>query len=275
MKIVIKIENTSLQSEPVAQALALVAKRFIGDRHRLVIVHGDNDPPVPQSNGNGQNEAKSAAHLQVCLVGNNDPALEMICGNPTKALRAALKIAGLTAIRLSGADGNIFRVRQGPAPGIAAIAATDPFWLEVIASNGGIPLVDNLTLNPGQKYCWINTDQVASACAIGWDADALIVLSENHGLEAPNGAVIRWLSVGKLPDFLSACKTPSHILSKLNACRDALQHGVRRARIFPVSQLASLSSFYISRIDYGTEVVLLDLQTKNPDSSLIANFARI
>src|SRR5215469_130530 len=189
MKIVIKAENTSVRSKSVAQVLALVAKRFIGDGHRLVITHGDSEPPAFHLNRN--NGTKAAVHGAGCPIEGRDTALEMLYGNPTIALRAAFKMAGLMAIRLSGADGNVFCVRREPTSMIAEIVAADPFWLEVISAKGGIPLLDNLALGPGEEYCWINADQVASACATAWDADALIILAEADRLQEQNGTVIR------------------------------------------------------------------------------------
>jgi hypothetical protein len=41
----------------------------------------------------------------------------------------------------------------------------------------------------------------------------------------------------------------------LKACKHALEHGVRRVRILPVSSIESLQLFYFSRIEHGTEVV--------------------
>jgi acetylglutamate kinase len=45
------------------------------------------------------------------------------------------------------------------------------------------------------------------------------------------------------------------MLPKLNACKDALTHGVKRVRILPAEAAAVLPDFSSSRINDGTEVI--------------------
>ena len=46
------------------------------------------------------------------------------------------------------------------------------------------------------------------------------------------------------------------MLPKLEACKQALAHGVGRVRILPAAQVDVLPEFYVSRIDAGTEVMV-------------------
>jgi acetylglutamate kinase len=46
------------------------------------------------------------------------------------------------------------------------------------------------------------------------------------------------------------------MLPKLNACKDALLHGVKRVRILPAEAAASLPDLLSSRVTYGTEVMV-------------------
>jgi acetylglutamate kinase len=46
------------------------------------------------------------------------------------------------------------------------------------------------------------------------------------------------------------------MLPKLNACKDALTHGVKRVRILPAESAASLPDLCSSRVDEGTEVMV-------------------
>jgi acetylglutamate kinase len=46
------------------------------------------------------------------------------------------------------------------------------------------------------------------------------------------------------------------MLPKLEACRNALLHGVNRVRILPAAQVEVLPEFYFSKIESGTEVLV-------------------
>jgi acetylglutamate kinase len=45
------------------------------------------------------------------------------------------------------------------------------------------------------------------------------------------------------------------MLPKLNACKDALLHGVKRVRILPAESAALLPDLINSRVNDGTEVI--------------------
>jgi acetylglutamate kinase len=46
------------------------------------------------------------------------------------------------------------------------------------------------------------------------------------------------------------------MLPKLNACKEALLHGVKRVRILPASSASILPDLFSSRVDLGTEVMV-------------------
>jgi acetylglutamate kinase len=46
------------------------------------------------------------------------------------------------------------------------------------------------------------------------------------------------------------------MLPKLNACRDALLHGVKRVRILPAEAAALLPDLCSTRVNDGTEVMV-------------------
>jgi acetylglutamate kinase len=46
------------------------------------------------------------------------------------------------------------------------------------------------------------------------------------------------------------------MLPKLQACKDALLHGVNRVRILPAAEVEALPEFYFAKIESGTEVLV-------------------
>ena len=173
---------------------------------------------------------------------------------------ATLGKAGQQAIGLSGGDGHVFRARKKkttPDLGfVGEIAATDPRWLEAIWKMGAVPVISSIALGFDGEYYNINADEMAAACAICTKADALVFLTDVPGVKGADGKVMRWLSLKQIPELERAMVVSGGMLPKLNACRDALTHGVKRVRILPAEAAACLPDLVSTRVNDGTEVMV-------------------
>lgn len=251
MKLVLRICSSVLASRTKIENFATVICDLRDAGHRIIVVHDSNvfragvdDPSLVCGNG------ASGAH-------DVFPAL----GNVNKNLASALAATRIPAFGLCGADANIVRLRkswnvqagQGFAFGVAEV---DSFWLDVISKNGGVPVLANIAASPDGEHHFFNADELAASCAVACDADALIFLSRHEGLRGQDGLISRWFDAEKLDQFIRDRSIEYSLVSTLKACRHALQHGVRRTRILPLSRMDSLSSFYVARIDFGTEVFM-------------------
>jgi acetylglutamate kinase len=160
---------------------------------------------------------------------------------------------------LTGGDGHVFRARKKkttPDLGfVGEIASTDPRWLEAIWKMGAVPVISSIALGFDGEYYNINADEMASACAIATKADALVFLTDVPGVKGADGNVMRWLSLKQIPELERAMVVSGGMLPKLNACRDALNHGVKRVRILPAEAAASLPDLCKTRVNDGTEVI--------------------
>lgn len=237
MKIVLKISSSTVASEEGIECLGEVISELRGEGHRIIVIHKGNPSSLPV--GEAETEA----------------AMRSLCAL-NKALAARLTRAGNPAFGLCGSDAAMVRLRKSAAalnPAMA-VASVDSFWLDTLSKSGGVPVMANLALGPDQKFYACNTDELAAACAVACEADALILLSRYEGLLDGNGGVERWVSPQRVEQLMKESRVQPGMLSKLKACRYALEHGVRRARVLPLSQMSSLSLFYVSRNDFGTEV---------------------
>lgn len=135
------------------------------------------------------------------------------------------------------------------------VSSVDSAWIQLICANGGVPVISNLVVESSEAFHLADPDQMAALCAIGWNADALVYVTESDGITDGSGTAIRWLDmddIGSLEVLLDG----SAIVAVLRGCRQALQGGVRRTRILPVSGIDALPLFYFSRIESGTEIVM-------------------
>jgi acetylglutamate kinase len=120
---------------------------------------------------------------------------------------------------------------------------------------GAIPVISSIALGFDGEYYNINADEMAAAAAIATRADALVFLTDVPGVKGADGAVLRWLSLKEVPALEKAAIVSGGMLPKLNACKDALTHGVKRVRILPAESAAVLPDLCSSRVNDGTEVI--------------------
>lgn len=97
---------------------------------------------------------------------------------------------------------------------------------------------------------------MASACAIATRADALVFLTDVPGVKGADGNVMRWLSLKQIPALQELSIVSGGMLPKLNACKEALTHGVKRVRILPAESASVLPDLLNSRVNDGTEVMV-------------------
>jgi acetylglutamate kinase len=271
VKLVVRISNTDLAAASPSHDFVHAIAELVREKHSVTVVHGRNRvllesvPPVDSTSSASATQSLIASHIR---------DLDLMAGAKlNKTLVAMLGKARTQAVGLFGSDGNIIRTRQklghgnrlqlnneescgGTCETGVEVAAVEPFWLEVIARNGGVPVIANFALGPDDEYYCIDADQLAAACAIAWNADALIFLTREDGVRSTDGSIIRWVNSEQLSGLIQDTTIPRSLLSKLGACHYALSRGVRRARILPIARSESLASFYFTKIEWGTEVIL-------------------
>lgn len=263
MKLVIRINDADSSQAPLSVQIARSVRELLEEKHSVVVIHGTNhEPQTQQIVSNGDSNGNSQKHALIHAEQTEAESLPVNQSNMT--IVASLAALGIPTFGLCGADGNLVRTRRknaaSPLNGNPAYefeaAAVNPSWLELISKNGGVPVLSNVALRPDMRYCLIEADQLAATCSIAWKADALIFLTREDGVRNPDGNVVRWFDASRLADPLCSSSLPRHLLSQLNAGCYVLRHGVKRARMLPISHSKSLASFYSTKIDSGTEVIL-------------------
>ena len=121
---------------------------------------------------------------------------------------------------------------------------------------GAVPVISSIALGFDGEYYNINADEMAAACSIATKADALVFLTDVPGVKGADGEVMRWLSLPQIPELEKQAVVSGGMLSKLNACREALTHGVKRVRILPAECAQLLPDLISTRVNEGTEVMV-------------------
>lgn len=259
MKFVVKLGGVALENPETLEACCKGIHDLVQDGNQVAVVHGGGVQLTKTLAQMGK-KSEFISGLRVTDAETRDAALMVLAGRVNKSLVATLGKTGQAAMGLSGGDGHVFRARKKkttPDLGfVGEIAATDPRWLEAIWKMGAVPVISSIALGFDGEYYNINADEMASACATSTKADILVFLTDVPGVKGADGTVMRWLSLAQVPELEKSKVVSGGMLPKLNACKEALLHGVKRVRILPAEAAASLPDLCTSRVNEGTEVTV-------------------
>jgi acetylglutamate kinase len=259
MKIVVKLGGAALEDAALLQRAVLAVKQLAAE-HQVAVVHGGGAALTRMLAQMGK-QSEFIDGLRVTDAETRDFAVMVLAGHMNKKLVAALGSVGQSAMGLCGGDGQAFRARKKMTNGqdlgfVGEICSVDPRWIEMIWQQGCIPVISSVALGSDGQYYNINADQMASACAVACHANALIFLTDVPGVKDADGLVIRWLNLGMAAVLTQKAVIAGGMLPKLQACKDALLHGVNRVRILPAAEVEALPEFYFAKIESGTEVLV-------------------
>ncbi len=259
MKFVVKLGGAALEDPKLLGQCARAIVDLCQNGNKVAVVHGGGVQLTRVLAQMGK-QSEFISGLRVTDAETRDTALMVLGGRVNKSLVAALQHLHQSAVGLTGGDGHVFKARKkrtDPDLGfVGEIAATDPRWLDAIWTMGAVPVISSIALGFDGEYYNINADEMAAAAAVATNADALVFLTDVPGVKGANGDVMRWLNLPTVTQLVRDSVITGGMLPKLNACKEALQHGVKRVRILPATAANLLPDLCNSRIDEGTEVMV-------------------
>jgi len=259
MKIVVKLGGATLEDAELLHRAAIAVKQ-LADEHQVVVVHGGGSALTRVMKQMGKT-SEFIDGLRVTDAETRDFAVMVLAGHMNKKLVASLATVGQSAVGMCGGDGMAFRARKKAPNGhdlgfVGEISAADPRWIHAIWQQGCVPVISSVALGIDGQYYNVNADQMASACAVACQADTLIFLTDVAGVKDADGLVIRWLDLNQAAELTEKAVIFGGMLPKLDACKNALLHGVNRVRLLPAAEVEMLPDFYFAKIDSGTEVLV-------------------
>ncbi len=237
MKLLIKLGGTLLESNDTRRSLCAQIAAAQQAGNRVVVVHGGGKRLSRYLQEQGY-ESEFRHGFRVTPPAILDAVLRIFAGSVNHHLVADLVKAGAKAVGLSGIDAGLVTASQlSPELGaVGRVDAVDPELLDLLTSNGFLPAVACIaggapnSPDAGAIYN-VNADQMAAACAGGFQADQLIYLTDVPGVLDGEQRMIASLSVRGAERLIEDGVARGGMEAKLRAAMAALEQGADEIRI--------------------------------------------
>lgn len=234
MRLLVKIGGTLLDRAESRRRLARELANLRRDGTALAVVHGGGkqmtqflaERGIPSRFING---------LRVTTPETLDAVLKVLAGSVNRQLVAAFLEAGAPAVGLTGLDAWLTEA-EPMSPELGAVGRpvrANAELLDLLVAHHYLPVVACVAADRQGRIYNVNADQMASALAIAFRADRLILLTDVAGVLGPDGAPVPRLSAAQAEDLVARGVATGGMQAKLHAACEALRRGVPQVWVAP------------------------------------------
>jgi acetylglutamate kinase len=212
----------------------------------LVVVHGGGKAIDAELARRGL-APKKVDGLRITDADTLDAVIAVLAGSANTALVSALVARGVKAVGLTGVDAGCGRATHA-APLQATSGAVvdlglvgdpteaDPALFRTLIDAGYVPVVACLGVDDAGQVLNVNADVMACRIAAALSNTAgelceLVIAGTTPGVFDAAGGTIPTLDVDGMTQLIATGAANAGMVAKLNACRTALDAGVRAVRI--------------------------------------------
>ena len=204
----------------------------------LVIVHGGGKEIDAALNAAGI-EKQQVDGLRVTDSRTLDVVVAVLAGAINTRLVAAVRRAGGKPVGLTGADADVATMRratpiqsvEGVSVDLGLVGAPvkngRPQLLTDLLARGYVPVVACIGATRTGQLLNVNADTLASHLAAAIGASRLVIAGGTRGVLDDHGETIGRLTQREAARLVKAGTANKGMVAKLQACRSALQQGVR------------------------------------------------
>jgi acetylglutamate kinase len=261
--IVVKFGGNAMVDDALQQAFAedMSYLRWIGIRP--VVVHGGG-PQITARLAELGIESEFRGGFRVTTPETIDVVRDVLRLTISARLAGLIELAGAKTQVMSGEDANLFRAEktildssEGPVDIglVGEVTLVNPRIVFDALEAGRIPVISTVAPDSSGQLLNVNADLAASALAVALGAEKLMVLTDVPGLYAnwPNrDSLVSEINVAELRELLPSLE--SGMIPKMQACLQAVEHGVPRAHIIDGRTPHSILLEIFTRSGFGTMV---------------------
>ncbi len=233
MRLLVKLGGTLLDQDASRRAVArqLAAASAA---HELVVVHGGGKQMTRFLAERGV-ESKFIDGLRVTTPETIDAVLKVFAGSVNKQLAASLIESGVQAVGISGIDACLVEAELlRPDLGqVGRPVRANAALLACLTGAGYVPVVACVAGDRQGRIYNVNADQMAVACAAGFQAGRLIFLTDVDGVLGADKKLIPVLGLQASQALIAGGVATGGMQAKLNSAGEALRQGVPEVVIAP------------------------------------------
>ena len=255
MKILIKIGGTLLDSELSRRRLCDEITASASSGAQCVVVHGGGKQMTRFLAERGI-ESQFINGLRVTTPEVLDAVLKVLAGTVNRELVASFIAAGASAVGITGMDGMTTQA-EPLNPQLGAVGKpihSDPRLLHTLLDHGYLPVVACVAGDRAGRFYNVNADQMAVACAVAWEAEQLLFLTDVEGVRGPDRQTRATLTATECAKLIDNQVATGGMRAKLEAATDALARGVKQVVIAPGAEPGVIAQF-LSGGTIGTRIV--------------------
>jgi acetylglutamate kinase len=261
--IVVKFGGNAMVDDALQQAFAedMAYLRWIGIRP--VVVHGGG-PQITARLAELGIESEFRGGFRVTTPETIDVVRDVLRLTISARVAGLIELAGAKTQVMSGEDANLFRAEkttldssEGPVDIglVGEVTLVNPRIVFDALEAGRIPVISTVAPDASGQLLNVNADLAASALAVALGAEKLMVLTDVPGLYAnwPNrDSLVSEINVDELRELLPSLE--SGMIPKMQACLQAVEHGVPRAHIIDGRTPHSILLEIFTKSGFGTMV---------------------
>ncbi len=261
--IVVKFGGNAMVDDALQQAFAedMAYLRWIGIRP--VVVHGGG-PQITARLAELGIESEFRGGFRITTPETIDVVRDVLRQTISARIAGLIEFAGAKTQVMSGEDSNLFRAEktvldspEGPVDIglVGEVTLVNPRIVFDALEAGRIPVISTVAPDASGQLLNVNADLAASALAVALGAEKLMVLTDVPGLYAnwPNrDSLVSEINVAELRELLPSLE--SGMIPKMQACLQAVEHGVPRAHIIDGRTPHSILLEIFTKSGFGTMV---------------------
>jgi len=270
-KVVVKIGGSSIASPEQLQAFAKDVAVLVQNGVHLVLVHGGG-PEINEEMKRRGLDVKKVAGLRA----TDEAALSVVAavlGRINGQIVEALRHEGLEAVGMAGAEGStILSCKMPPFQAkdengkeisvdlgrVGEVTEVRPAALRKLLGEGKLPVLYPVCAAEDGGLMNVNADTVAAELAKGIEAEELVLVTDVPGLMREFGrpeTVVSVIKTSEVPELVANGIVSGGMIPKVEACRSAVESGVRVAHMIDGKGEHALARQLLSGHFVGTRIV--------------------
>jgi len=238
--LVLKLGGELIEA-PASRAAFAAMVRDLQSSRPMVIVHGGGRAIDAELARRGI-APKKVDGIRITDAPTLDAVVAVLAGTGNTDLVAALVMAGIRAVGLTGVDAGLGHAVRQPDLGLVGDPAdADPSLIELLMTQGYVPVVACLGIETGPSGAGVlnvNADVMACRLASALGAE-LILAGTTAGVLDANGSLLPALTIPEITALIDNGTATAGMVAKLRACVAALEDGVPMVRLVDGRQFAA------------------------------------